>query len=346
MLYTSRDAITWSRARTSGIDNASLGAIAYGNGTWLAAGQATTTTGPEPTSSTLYTSSNGTSWGRSVDVNATVAAIAFGAASASADTTPPTTSTTPTTTASPTTTPPTTAATPGGPVAATACPWKDEQTGQPNTFYGPAPASVTLPAGVTVPAGASVYAPSTDALFVAPAGFRCTATTGDDDTRVVTIVDPANPARFVVFDGGGSVQTVTKGCSYFPAQRAIATQPYYCPAPPARVSYAALPTGTAGTQAAVVAVPAGVAAPFVDGKNPANYGKPTASDVAMRALFVARWSIQGGTPFGNGDALRCVLPAAQSAMCVASLQFTLENSKITAKAQARTALQQFLAAHA
>jgi len=96
----------------------------------------------------------------------------------------------------------------------------------------------------------------------------------------------------------------------------------------------------------VVAVPAGVAAPFVDGKNPANYGKPTASDVAMRALFVARWSIQGGTPIGSGDALRCALPATQSAMCVSSLRLMLENSKITAMAPARTALQQFLAAHA
>ncbi|MDQ1450078.1 MAG: hypothetical protein QOC79_3049, partial [Actinomycetota bacterium] len=69
------------------------------------------------------------------------------------------------------------------------------------------------------------------------------------------------------------------------------------------------------------------------------------SDVAMRALFFARWSVQGGTPIGNGDAMRCALPAAQSAMCVASLQLTLENSKITSKAPARTALQQFLAAH-
>jgi hypothetical protein len=165
------------------------------------------------------------------------------------------------------------------------------------------------------------------------------------DTQTVTIVDPANPARFVVFNGGGSGQLITKGCSYIPAQHAVATPADYCPAPPASVSYTALPTGDARMQAAVVAVPPGVAAPWVDGANPANYGSPTASGVPMLALFVARWGPEGPSFYGIGDELRCVLPATQSAMCVASLQLMLENSAIPVKAPARTALTQFLASH-
>ena len=263
-------------------------------------------------------------------------AVAFGAGTATGATT-----------TTPTTTPPTTTATPGGRVAATPCAWKDEQTGQPNSAYGAAPTSVTLPAGVTLPTGATVYAPSIHALFVAPAGFRCTATTGEDDTRVVTIVDPANPARFVVFSAGGSVQTITRGCAYFPEQRAAATPQDNCGTPPASVSHAAVPAGSSDTHAAVVAVPPGVAAPWVDGKNPANNVKPTAADVPMLALFIAKWSVQPGTPYsiGVGDELRCALPTSQSAMCVASLQLMLEDSTVEPKAPARTALQQFLAAH-
>jgi hypothetical protein len=112
------------------------------------------------------------------------------------------------------------------------------------------------------------------------------------------------------------------------------------------VNYSALPTGNAHTQAVVVAVPPGVAAPDVDGTNPGRYGGPaTASSGPMLALFVAQWSVMQYGAEGTATELRCALPAPQSSMCAASVQLMLENSGITAKAPARDALQQFLAAH-
>jgi hypothetical protein len=65
----------------------------------------------------------------------------------------------------------------------------------------------------------------------------------------------------------------------------------------------------------------------------------------MLALFVARGVMEVGGFYGVANELRCALPAAQSAMCVASLQLMLESSAIKAKAPARTALTQFLEAH-
>jgi hypothetical protein len=238
---------------------------------------------------------------------------------------------------------------PAGPAATKACGWFSEIDNAPGTFYGPVPRTVSLPAGVTVPKGAAVYAASSDAFFIAPAGYTCTATTSEDDARVMTIVKPTSKNRFVTFNDGGSVQNFSAGCSYFPEQRAAFEQSHYpgeeCPAPPARVRTAEIPTGSSQLLAAVVEVPAGVVADSI-GSEPRNgYGiKHPAATAPTLALFIAHWFL-GPTPTASSaGSVQCTLEPSQAELCRSNLRLALAHSKIEDQVVARAALEKFLTA--
>jgi len=241
---------------------------------------------------------------------------------------------------------PTTAGSAAVTVAVTQCRYVSND---PTISVAPPPTSVTLPAGVSVPAGAQVYAASRDSVLIAPVGFRCTAEAGEDDNRDFDLVDPTNTSRFVTFHDGGSVQGTAGACTYLaPEREYVAQHPVSyisCPAPLSNVPYTAVPTGDPQVLGAIIAVPAGAAAPqnFLRG---AASRSPT-NDVPTYVLSLAHWMPEGGVSFGSpGTTVVCALPASDAATCAASIELGVANSPDTKlKSQAQGVVRQFLAAH-